>query len=162
MSGPFRARAYGGIAALIVGLTFSACDDGPTGPSEDFDLVGQWSLRVTNATAPNVSCSVTDVTLTFSRNNGMLTGHRLATGGGNVTCTIDGTPTTESLTWNDAIDNVTLVDTEINFNFSSEAGPWLLSGDITTDNRMGGTANISLASSAGILVVTGPWTATRN
>ena len=162
MSGPFRARAYGAIVALIFGLTLSACDDGPSGPSEDFDIVGQWSWRVTNATASNASCSVTNVTLTFSRNDGILTGHRVATGGGNVTCTVDGTPTTSNYTSNDEIDNLTLVDTEINFTFATSSGTWQMSGDITTDDTMGGTATIRLESTAGTLVLTGPWTATRS
>jgi hypothetical protein len=157
------ARARAGTLALIIALVTAACgDDGPTGPSDDFDIVGQWSWRVTNAQADNASCSVTGVTITFQRNDGTLTGHRVATGGGNVTCTVNGSDTTSNYTTNDDLDNLSLNGTDIAFSFATTGGTWEMSGAIENDDTMGGTATIRLATTTGALALTGPWTATRN
>lgn len=160
-----RTRFYGNYRyALLAAVMFvAACgDDGPSGPSDDFDIVGAWSWRVTNATTTNASCSVTGVTLTFTRTAGVLSGHRVATGGGNVSCTVNGSNSTANYTTNDDLDNLSLNDTDIGFTFATNAGPWEMDGEIETDNAMGGTATIRLATSIGTLVLTGPWTATRN
>jgi len=158
----FRGRATA--AVLLSALVLAGCgDDDPTGPSADFDLVGgAWQWRVTNATSGSSSCSVTGVTLTFARQAGVLTGRRVATGGGNITCTINGSNTTANYTTNDDLDNLTFSGTTISYSFATTTGAWQMSGTITGDNRMGGTATIRLGSSAGTLVLTGPWTATRN
>lgn len=149
--------------ALIIALVTAACgDDGPTGPSDDFDIVGQWSWRVTNAQADDASCSVTGVTITFQRSNGTLTGHRVATGGGNVTCTVNGSNSTSNYTTNDDLDGLSLNGTAIAFSFATTGGTWEMSGAIQDDDTMGGTATIRLATNIGTLVLTGPWTATRN
>jgi hypothetical protein len=158
----FRSRTTA--AVLFSALLLAGCgDDGPTGPSEDFDLVGgSWQWRVTNASSGSATCSVTGVTLTFAREDGVLTGHRVATGGGNITCTVNGSNSTANYITNDALDNLTFNGTTISYSFATTTGAWEMSGTIAGDNSMGGTATIRLGSTAGVFVLTGPWTATRN
>lgn len=166
--GSIRSRCFlaGGrlaITFLTLSIGMSACgDDGPSGPSDNFDIAGQWSWRVTDATADDASCSITGVTITFAQDNGTLTGHRVATGGGNVTCTIHGSTDTANYTTSEALDNLSLTGTTITFVFVTNNGPWEMTGNITDDNTMGGTATIRMGTSIGPLMLTGPWTATRD
>jgi hypothetical protein len=150
-------------ALLAMVLIVAACgDDGPTGPSADFDIVGEWAWRVDDATGTNATCSVDAVTLTFTRSNGVLSAHRLATADDNITCTANGSNSTSTYTTDAAITDLSLDDTEISYSFPTSTGLWEMSGDIETDNSMGGTATIRLGSSVGTFVLTGPWRATRN
>jgi len=161
-STPNRWRSMTWTALTLIAVTMAACgDDGPTGPSANFDIVGQWSWQVTNATASNATCTITGVTITFARNNGTLTGHRMATGGGNINCTVNGSPSTASYTTDDDLDNLVLSGEAIEFSFATTTGAWNMSGTITGDNTMAGTATIRLGTSGGTVVLTGPWTATR-
>lgn len=163
MSHRLAFRGRHAAAVLVFALMLAGCgDDGPTGPSEDFDLVGgQWQWRVTNAKSGSNTCTVTGVTLTFTRNNGTLSGHRVATGGGNMTCTINGSNSIANYNTNDALDNLTFSGTSIGFSFATTSGLWEMSGNITGDDTMGGTATIRVSTSVGLFTLTGPWTATR-
>jgi hypothetical protein len=156
-------RARFAFACVTLALLLPACGgDNPTGPSDDFDIEGAWSWRVTNATTSNATCSVTGVTITFTRNNGALTGRRVATGGGNMTCTINGSPATANYTTNDDLDDLSLSGTAIEFSFATTTGTWEMAGSVTSDDRKGGTATIRVGTSGGTLTLTGPWTATRD
>lgn len=152
------------VAAVILALALTACgDDGPSGPSADFDIVGAWQWRVNNATDGTVTCTVTNVTLTFERANGALTGTRFSPGGGNLTCTAPFGSTTGNFTTNSTIKQLVHTGTDVSFEFDTSAGNWVIAGSITSDNSMGGSATIRIASSVGgNLSLTGPWTATRN
>lgn len=150
------------VAAVLGTLLLAGCGkDSPSGPSANFDPVGQWQWRVTNATTSGASCSVTGVTITFSRSNGVLAGHRVATGGQNISCVINGNPTTASYTTNDALDNLTYARPAISFSFATSSGAWQMTGNVTGDHSMGGTAVIRLNFGGSIATLTGPWTATR-
>jgi hypothetical protein len=157
-----RARTVAALAWSIVML--AGCgDDGPSGPSDDFDLVGgEWQWRVTDAVSGNSSCSITGVTLTFSRQSGVLAGHRVAHGGGNMTCTFNGSNSVANYTTDDDIDDLTFSGTDISYSFATTSGAWEMSGSITGDDSMGGTAIIRVDTSIGSFTLTGPWVATRN
>jgi len=150
-------------ALLIAALAVTACgDDGPTGPSDDFDIVGAWDWSVNNAAATNAACSVTNVRITFAREAGTLTGHRMSTAGNNFSCTVHGSSSTFNYTTNDDLDDLSLTGTSISFVFMTTTGNWEMDGQILTDDSMGGTATIRIDTSVGPFVLTGPWTATRN
>jgi hypothetical protein len=161
-----RALRFTGVAralTLIAGLAACGDDDDPTGPSANFDLVGQWDWRLTNASGQNATCSVTGVTLTFTRTNGVLTGRRASAGGGNIACSFNGTPSAPaSITGDLPIQSLALTGTAISFQFANVSpGPWEISGTVTGDNTMSGTATIRMATSVGVLTLTGPWVSTR-
>lgn len=151
-------------AVLAAVLTLAACggDDGPTGPSPDFDIAGQWQWQVTNASEGNSKCTVTDVTITFSEQNGVLTGHRFSPGDDNFICSFfGGPPLIRSYDTNDDLDDLVLSGTDISFSFATTTGEWEMSGRITSDNTMSGSATIRISTTIGPMTLTGPWTATR-
>lgn len=146
-------------AALII----TACgDDGPAGPSEDFDIVGEWSFRVTDAATSGASCSVNNITLTFTRSAGVVSGHRQSTGAGNVTCTINGSNSTSNYVTDEGIDNLSLDDEEIGFTFATPAGAWQMDGTVDNDDTMSGEATIHIPTNVGSLQLHGSWRATRD
>lgn len=151
MSAP-RTRGSSSLArALLLIAALSVCgDDEPSGPSANFDLVGQWDWRVTNATSQGASCSVTAVTLTFTRDNGVLSGRR-ASSGNNIQCSVNGTPSAPaSLTGDMPIQSLALNGTTISFDFANlSAGAWEMDGTVTGDNTMSGTATIRPGPSGG-------------
>lgn len=150
--------------AVALGLAIAACGgDGPSGPSEDFDIVGQWQWRVNNATGSGMTCTVTGVTLTFSRSDGILSGTRFSSGGGNLVCTAGSASSTGDFTTNSTLKQLTHTGTSIGFEFDTIRGAWVMTGSITNDNSMGGTATIRVNSPTGtVAALTGPWTATRD
>jgi hypothetical protein len=159
---PLRRMSALPVFVALVALVVACGDDGPSGPSDDFDIVGDWSFSVNNATAGNATCSVSDITLTFMRTGGTLVGHRVSTAADNVSCTINGSTSTSNYTTNDDIDDLSHSGTDISFAFATTAGDWTMDGDIETDDLMDGTATIRIGTSAGTLVLTGPWRATRD
>lgn len=159
----FPARSA--VVLLLATVVLSACgkdNKGPTGPSENFDIVGPWQWSVINASGGGVTCSVNSVTLTFTREEGDLVGKRFASGGGNMPCVLFGESKSVSFTTNTAIQSLSHSGTSIGFQFATTTGTWTMSGSVTGDNRMEGTATIPVLLTTGSTVmITGPWVATR-
>lgn len=157
------ARLRHAMAGTALALAVTSCgDDGPSGPSASFDIVGQWDWRVTNAEGSGVTCSVNNVTLTFARNDGVLTGSRFSSGGNNLVCTTGGATTHGNFTTNTSVQNLIHSGTTISYEFATSSGLWEMDGSIEDDDRMGGTATIRVnGPQGGTIALTGPWTGTR-
>lgn len=156
-------RACALLAASLSSLTLASCgDDGPTGPSPDFSLVGSWNWQITNATNGPHSCSVTEVALIFIEEDGEVIGGVLGSGQDNILCSTNGVPgSPANFSLNNDLKNFSLHGSTIEYSFATNQGDWVMTGTVTGDNTMSGTGAIRLTSGGTTLTFTGSWTATR-
>lgn len=151
-------------ALAVCALFLVSCggDDGPTGPSATFSPAGAWQLSVKDATDGTRTCSVTGLTVTFTESGGTLGGTIAGSGANNLSCVINGQTQTSDLGGNASLTSASRNGNNISFGFSVQAGPYSLSGTVQTDNRMTGTASITVSiSGTPRLLSGGAWTATR-
>jgi hypothetical protein len=148
------------LVAILVAALGCGGDD-PTGPFVPTGLAGQWSWTVSNASGSGRSCNVSGVTLTFTGSNGALGGSFAGSGGQNVSCTVGGQNTLSNFGGGAALAALSLTGSAITFTFTTTAGDWISTGNVTGPNTMTGSASIRLPSGGVVNTLTGTWTATR-
>jgi len=148
------------LAAILIAAVGCGGDDS-TGPFVPTELAGQWSWTVSNATGSGRSCNVSGVTLTFTGSNGALSGSFAGSGGQNVSCTVGGQNTLSNFGGGAALSTLTLTGSAISFRFTTTAGDWVSTGNVTGPDTMTGSATIRLPSGGVVNALTGTWTATR-
>ena len=150
------------VAALSL-LALGACggDDGPSGPSANFSIAGSWDLSVTEAKTGTTTCAISGDVVTFVDTNGTISGSVAASSGAEVSCVINGQTQTQARSGTGSLSSASLNGSTVSFGFSSTSGPSTMTGTVQNDDRMGGTATITLSFSGTPKTPVGKWSATR-
>lgn len=160
MPGPIRARARFAIASFTLALALSACgDDDPTGPV-DVDIVGDWVMDVTGTDSAGLTCQISDITLSFVRNNNVVEGIMVGGGAGTIVCA--GVSGTNSLSGSPALEDLVENGQNVEFTAAWASGTWLVSGAFTGNDSVSGDVTFYLTFTSGLLEFNGSWTATRS
>lgn len=147
-------------AMLATVLIITACgDDDPTGPGNQ-DIVGEWSYVFTDVVGGGFTCSVTGITLTFTRSGDTVEGTIVAVGTDNLTCVGSGGTQSSDFTGEGELEDLTVNGSNVAFTIPTFHGDWDSTGTLN-GNSMAGDAVIPLDFGSTI-VLNGPWQATRN
>lgn len=155
-------RRWGKIryATLATALVVTACgDDDPTDPGNQ-DIVGEWSYAFTDVVGGGFTCSVTGITVKFTRSGESVEGTIVAVGTDNLTCVGSGGTQSSDFTGEGDLENVTFNGSNVAFTIPTGHGDWDNTGTVNGD-AMGGNAVIPLDFGSTI-VLNGTWEATRN
>ncbi len=153
----------GSASAITVAITLlglAACGDG-TGPSEIFEIDGEWLWSVSYVASDRMICDVNNVIVSFDRDGSALAGAVISNGGGNFTCKLHGGTFLSDLVIDEPLIDGLRNENELSFTFLLPPGPWTSTGSIKSRTSMSGTARIHVAEQHGSRVVIGRWAATR-